>query len=329
MKKYDFHTHFIPRAYLDFLATRNEEPYFRQDEAGRSFVIIKGVKFGPITEVFYDAEKRLAAMAKVNLEIVPVLTTSIQGIEYLDTEGNLKLARLVNDALAKVVKDYPGRFLAFGIVPFSAGTKALPEMDRLVNELGLKGIIAFTNVNGQPLDAPQFHPIYEKAQQLRMPIILHPTIPVGHEVMKEYRLVALVGFEGELTLCVARLIYSGILERYPDLKFIVSHLGGTYPFIAERIDRGYRDPESRKHITHPPSFYFKKMYFDTVSFFPPALKCTLAVVGPDNLVLGSDYPFAIGDLEGCVPSITNLDIPQRDKEKILNGNARRLLGLEA
>lgn len=328
MKKYDLHTHFIPKALLEFLSQRTQEPRFAEESPGQGYIVHGGAKFGPLSPVMYDPELRLKDVDAIDQEMVQVLSVTIPGVDFLDTEGNLKLARLINDGLAEISRRYLNRFLAIGVIPFTAGKAAIFELERLVNEKGLKGIITYTNIEGEPLDSPRFFPIYEKSQELNIPILVHPTVPPSLANMAEYRLVALVGFEHELTLAMARIIYAGLLERFPGLKFVFSHLGGTYPFIADRIDRGWHHYAfCRKNISHPPSWYLKKIYMDTVSFYGPALRCALEVFGPDNLVLGSDHPFPIGDLPGSITSIEALNISTQEKEKILYGNAKNLLGV--
>ena len=123
------------------------------------------------------------------------------------------------------------------------------------------------------------------------------------------------------------LVFDGLLEEHPRLKLIFNHLGGSIPFLADRLERGYRFPEVRKTIPKPPMEYFKRLYWDTVSFYPPAVECAHAFAGADHLVLGSDYPFLSGDLGRAVSSIEETALSPEDKDKILGGTARGLLGL--
>jgi predicted TIM-barrel fold metal-dependent hydrolase len=152
------------------------------------------------------------------------------------------MARVINDGLAEVVRRHPRHFQALAMLPLIDTKLALRELERAIFELGLKGICMLTNVAGHTSDAGFLLPVYERAQALGVPIFIHPTTPVGGQVMKEWRLAIILGFEFDIMLSATRLAYSGILERYPELNFVIAHLGAGLPFLAGRIDRGYRDP---------------------------------------------------------------------------------------
>jgi aminocarboxymuconate-semialdehyde decarboxylase len=145
--------------------------------------------------------------------------------------------------------------------------------------------------------------------------------------MQEWRLAIILGFEFDVVLSATRLAYSGILERFPELNFVISHLGAGIPFLAGRIDRGYHDPTCGIKTKKPTSAYLKELYCDTVSFYQPALKMAYEFYGPERMVLGSDFPLIIGDLPGAVPSIEAMNISEQEKEKILGENVIRLLHL--
>lgn len=159
-------------------------------------------------------------------------------------------------------------------------------------------------------------------------VFLHPMEPLAVAHMKDFALGPLVGFVADTTLIVASMIFSGFLERYPKVRLILPHLGGTLPYLAGRLDIGYRAyPECRANIPHPPSHYLPRMYYDTVSFHLPALECAIATAGADRLVLGTDYPHVIGDMEKAVASIQALPIGEAGKAAILGGTAAGLFGL--
>jgi aminocarboxymuconate-semialdehyde decarboxylase len=145
--------------------------------------------------------------------------------------------------------------------------------------------------------------------------------------MKEWRLAIILGFEFDIMLSATRLAHSGILERFPELNFVIAHLGAGIPFLAGRIDRGYSDPMCGVKTKRPTSEYLKDLHTDAVSFYQPALRMAYEFFGPDRIVMGSDFPLPIGDLEAAVPSIEEMDIPAEEKEKILGKNVQRLLKL--
>jgi aminocarboxymuconate-semialdehyde decarboxylase len=157
---------------------------------------------------------------------------------------------------------------------------------------------------------------------------IHPTSPVGVEAMTEYWLMPLVGFTFDTTLAAAKLAFSGVAEEFPRIRWVLSHLGGAIPYLAERLDRGYAAfRECREHISKPPSAYLKDFYYDTVNFDPAALRLALTFAGPGRLMAGSDYPHQIGSLEKMVSSLERLDVPAEDRAAIMWGNAARLLGI--
>jgi aminocarboxymuconate-semialdehyde decarboxylase len=136
----------------------------------------------------------------------------------------------------------------------------------------------------------------------------------------------MIGFEMELCVAAVRLIMGGVMDKFPKLKFIISHLGGAIPYLAERIQNCYEAyPECQENVSGPAKDYLKRLYYDTVSFFEPALMCAYALVGPEHMVLGSDYPHVIGDIQEAITSIQGLDIPEEEKEMIYSGNILKMM----
>ena len=201
------------------------------------------------------------------------------------------------------------------------------ELRRAVRELGFRGAMLFSNVNGVALSDAWFRPLYEAADELEAVLHIHPTSPVGVAAMTDYWLMPLVGFPMDTTLAAAGLVFAGVVERFPRIRWVLSHLGGAIPYVAERLDRGFRAfAECRAHIARPPSEYLKGFYFDTVNFDPGALRLALAFAGPDHLLAGSDYPHQIGSIPAMLESVRGLGLAPRDRDLVLGGNAVRLLG---
>ena len=188
----------------------------------------------------------------------------------------------------------------------------------------------FGNVNGIPLADQRFWPVYEVANHHGAVIYIHPTYPLGVEAMTDYMLMPMVGFLFDTTLAAAHLVLAGIPERFPRIRWVLAHLGGTIPFLMERLDRCFHAyPVSRTHISKPPSEYLKTFYYDTVNFDSHALRYTLEKVGPSQLLAGSDYPHLIGSLQKMKESIVSLGLNPEDEARVLGGNALRLLGIGA
>jgi aminocarboxymuconate-semialdehyde decarboxylase len=187
----------------------------------------------------------------------------------------------------------------------------------------------FSNVNGVGLDDERFWPVYEAANDRNGLLMIHPTYPVGVESMTEYWLMPLNGFLFDTTLAASKLVFSGVAKRYPRIRWILGHLGGTIPYLAERLDRGYRAfAECWKHIDEPPTAYLKRhFYYDTVNFSQGPLKLAIDFAGADHIVAGSDYPHQIGSIPLMLEAVRALPITETEREGILGGNAKRLLGI--
>jgi aminocarboxymuconate-semialdehyde decarboxylase len=324
----DFHCHFYPEEYLKKLEASKGDVRIEKNEKGEKIILSMGAKAGPVTEDFFDIEVRLDKIKQNRIDM-QVLTTPHPGIDRFSPDESAEMARIINDGLSQVAKKYPTNFQALAMLPLIDTKLALKELDRAIFDLGLKGLCMLTNVAGQTSDSDFLLPVYERAQALGVPIFIHPTTPVGAQVMREWRLAIILGFEFDIMLSATRLAYSGILERFPELKFVIAHLGAGIPFLAGRIDRGYYDPMCGVKTKKPTSEYLKDLHTDAVCFYKPTLMMAYDFFGADRIVMGSDFPLPIGDLEAAVPSIEQMDISGDEKEKILGKNVQRLLKLDA
>jgi len=323
--KIDFHNHFYPTEYLKKLEQWGRRYEFVRDATGLKIVKEKGARFLSLTPQHQNPEQRIVDMDRIGIDL-QVLTLSNPNVYFSTRKRNLTLSKIANDHFADLCQKYPRRFVGFASAPLGHPEDAINELHRSVNDLGLKGVVLGSNVNGQHLHSKEFWPFYEEVHRLALPIFIHPMVPPYTESMVEFSLVPLVGFLMDTTLSVAKMVYSGLFEKYPNLTLILPHLGGVLPFLFERLDNGYRAyGECREHITNPPSKYLKQFYYDTVSFHRPALICTHDSVGADHMVLGSDYPHVIGDLPKSVSAIADLDISESDKSKIFGENGKKIL----
>ncbi|OGP25601.1 MAG: hypothetical protein A2038_06045 [Deltaproteobacteria bacterium GWA2_57_13] len=322
----DFHAHLYPEEYLKKLEASKGDVRIEKNERGERIILSMGAKAGPVTEDFFDAEVRLDRIKKNNVDM-QILSTPHPGVDRFSPAESAEMCKIINDGLSRVVKKHPDHFQALAMLPLIDTKLALKELDRAVLDLGLKGMCMLTNVAGKTSDSDFLLPVYERAQSLGIPIFIHPTTPLGAQVMQEWRLAVILGFEFDIMLSATRLAYAGVIERFPELHFVISHLGAGIPFVAGRIDRGYDDPTCGIKTERRTSEYLKELYCDTVSFYKPALMMAYHFYGADRMVLGSDFPLLIGDLPGAVPSIEDMDISKEEKAKILGGNVKRLLKL--
>lgn len=322
----DFHSHFFPQRYLTALGRKNASIVFEQNGDGSGY--LRSANFRTeIATGHHDVAERVAAMDAVGID-VQCLTPTIPGVHTENAALGYYLAQQFNDGLAEAVAAYPDRFAAIAILPLQDPVTSVIELERAVTQLGLNGAALFTNINGQPLDDPAFLPLYAKATELDVPLWMHPTTPSELGLMADYKLVITTGFMFETTVAVSRLIFSGILEQFPRLKLVVSQMGGTLPFLAERIERGYQTYDiCRANISRSPTEQLKRLYYDTTPGTPAAIAFTANFAGVDRLMMGSDYPQGFGSLAGTLSTIRQLDLSDEAKAKIMGGTARSLLKL--
>ena len=322
----DVHNHFYPQAYLEYLTKKSGYARIERDSKGRLLIYYEG-DYNIVVEPHINIEERLKIMDHCGVQM-QVLTLTTPSVERETPPKGVKLASLTNDGFSQIIDKYPKRFQAFAALPLQSPTSAADELERAVTELGLRGGTLMTNVNGKPLDLIEFLPIYEKAVKLDVPLFIHPTSPMNTKAMESYRLVPLLGFGIDTSISVLRLVFAGVLKRLPRLKLIASHLGGVYPYLRGRIETGFKAyPECKAYIHDPPSTYLKKIWIDSIIYDQDILISTLAYVGVEKVVLGSDHPHQIGDMVHAIERIRKLDIPEEDKEKILWKNASNLLKL--
>ena len=322
----DVHNHFYPSSYLKELKKGEGAAKVTEDSKG-DFILTYAGDYNVIVPGHRDIEFRLAELDRIGIK-TQILSLTTPGVHIEERERGIRLAKMVNDDFAEIAGKYPGRFYGFAALPLQDPKAAAMELRRAVKELHFKGGTLFTNINGQTLDDPSFQCVFEEARELDVPLFIHPTTPSPADAFLDYRLAALVGFGMDTTLTVARLIFSGLLDRVTGLKLIASHLGGCLPFLAERFDRGYSVyPECQKPLKMPTSYLKESVYFDCVLFEPLAVEFALKLFGSDHFLAGSDYPHQVGDLEKCVGVIRELDMSPEIKEKILHLNAEKLFKL--
>ncbi|MFC2022133.1 amidohydrolase family protein [Chloroflexota bacterium] len=319
--KIDLHAHFIPRDCFDMVGKKGHKHGLTmgKDASGQDVLMLGNMSAGSIAALC-DQERRIQNMDKIGLDIqaISILPPSI--FYDIDSEDGLSFCQRQNNAIAEVVRAYPDRFVGMATVPMQDMSKAVPELERAVRKLGLKAVEILSNINGKNLDEPEFWPFYQKAQDLDIPIYIHPStgrLNAGADRMQRYFLINLIGNPLDTTLAIASIIFGGVLESFPRLRFLLSHAGGYAPFIRGRWEQGYQFIEACHSIPKPPSEYLKLMYFDTVIHFGPALAYLVDTVGADKVVLGSDYPASMGVFDPVNHVRNAAGISAASKEKIL------------
>ena len=322
----DVHNHFYPPEYLDALRKGPTAAKVWTDAEGNPVIGYPG-DYNVVVRGHRDIAYRAEVLAKEGVD-TQVVSFTTPGTHIEPPAQAVALAQLVNDAFAAVVQTRAPRFAALATLPLNDPEASARELERVMGDLKLKGAMLFSNVNGVALADERFRPLYEVANERGAVLHIHPTNPVGVEAMTEYWLMPLVGFLFDTTLAAAKLVFSGVVERFPRIRWVLGHLGGAIPYLAERLNRGYEAfPECRKHIRRPPTEYLKAFYYDTVNFDPKALKLAVEFAGASQILAGSDYPHRIGSIATMKESLERLDVSEADRRAILGGNAARLLGL--
>ena len=320
----DFHNHFYPQEYLEAIQKGQSFIKVTFDADNNPLLHYPG-DYNILVPSHRDINFREKAIKDAGVD-KQILTFTTPGTQIETPERSVELARMVNDGFAKIIKKHGEQFDVLATLPMNAPDASVVELERVFKDLGFKGVMLFSNINGTALSDQRFWPLYEKANDLRAVFYIHPNFPVGVEAMTDYWLMPLIGFTFDTTLAAAKLVFSGVAEKFPKIRWVLAHLGGAIPYLAERLDRGYfAFKDCRENIDKPPSEYLKDFYYDTVNFDLKALQLAIDFSGAGHLVAGSDYPHQIGSLEKMVDSIDKLNISSKEKEAIYGENSSKLL----
>ncbi|MGE5818509.1 MAG: amidohydrolase family protein [Deltaproteobacteria bacterium] len=323
----DIHAHFVPEEYLRVIEAEGE-PYGLRVRQGRDgpLIMIGQIPIGPITAHYHNLDLRLKAM---DAERVAVHALSLMPPMVYWAQGPLgsQLARLVNNAMAEASRLHPDRFVALATLPLQDPEAAVTEVGRAVRELGCRGIYLGTNIHGKELTEPSFLPVFDRIHELRVPIFLHPISVIGAQRLTHYYFHNLLGNPFDTAVAAANLIFSGLLDAFPQLEICLPHAGGALPYVIGRLDHGWEVRQECKALKKPPSSYLRRFTYDTISHAPDALRYLIDLVGVDRVMMGSDYCFDMG-YEHPIEVIGGLKLNRNDQEKILGGNAKRLLRIK-
>jgi aminocarboxymuconate-semialdehyde decarboxylase len=332
MWKIDLHTHILPPHWPDLRRRYGYDGFVQLEHngAGCARMLIDGRHFRDVQPDCWDPEVRLAACDQHRVRVQVLSTVPVMFSYWARPEHTHDLARFLNDHLAEVVGRYPDRFVALGTLPMQAPDLAIAELQRCVRHLGFPGVQIGTNVNGRNLDDPALYPIFEAAERLGACIFVHPWEMLGRERMKKYWLPWLVGMPAETALAICSLMFSGIFERWPNLRWCFAHGGGSFAATLGRIDHGF---EARPDLCavdndKTPRSYLGRFFVDSLVHDAEALRLLLRLLGADRVALGTDYPFPLG--EACPGALIESlpELPKKTRKKLLAGNALDFLGLK-
>jgi predicted TIM-barrel fold metal-dependent hydrolase len=328
--KIDAYAHIAPQKYRETLA-----------KLAPKFCTYMLDPFPPL----YDLDYRFRIMDRYE-GVVQVLTPAWPAVEVAAPDKALELAQMTNDEMANLVAKYPDRFpAAIACLPMNDMDAALKEADRAINDLRFRGVLIYTPINDKPLDSPEFMPLYEKMAYYDLPILIHPVrLPeypdYRTETESKHRAYMTFGWPFETTLAMTRLVFSGIFEKYPNIKFVTHHCGGMVPFLEERIKQFMDVGEMRRReigrgtvMTKTPIDYYKMFYNDTAIYGNTAgLMCGYSFCGADHLLFAVDFPlgcmeYGNRNYRQTLNAIENMQISEEDRKKIYEDNARKLFRL--
>lgn len=323
----DVHTHMLTKSYLDYLQVEGAGTFeFKPSPAGQPTIFREGIPFFTLMEEMFDYDARIRDMDRAGVDLAIVSLTcpnAFFGREAVSTHA----ARLVNDSMAEQQRLRPDRIRWFASIPWQYPAAAIAELDYCIAN-GAIGVFVTANIDNVKLTDPQFAPVWQRIDELKLPVLVHPTTPPGmHEMqLNEYGLIPPVGFMFDTTLAIARMILDGFFDRFPNVKIIAAHGGGTLPYIAGRLDRAHEMlPACSTVIKERPSTYLANIYYDSTVYSQGALDLCVSVGGDGNVMYGSDYPHNLGDMVGCLSRVKALggDLAR----KVGGDNARRVFGL--
>jgi aminocarboxymuconate-semialdehyde decarboxylase len=329
----DLHSHIYLPLYVQMLRERNRIPRIIPAEDGDRLLILPMEGSGreengrKIDASFWDINLKLKYMEAHSINIT-VLSMGNPWLDFLDPQKAVELAYQLNQDLEDVCGRYSNKFYGFGVLPLQDIPGSMKELERIAGFTWIRGAIMGTKGAGQGLDDPTLDPFWERANELGLPLFLHPHYGIAPEHFGNffYSLNFALGFPFETTIAVARLAFCGVLERFRNLKFILAHAGGTLPYLSGRLDSCTKYSPVTSRLEHKPSFYIRRLYYDSLALHEPAVRCAVAYAGPDRLVFGTDHPFR-GDPREIYSSLKDLN--REAREAILNKNATFLLNLES
>lgn len=321
----DFHAYFQPQSFLEHLRRRSQYP--RIEKTAQGEVIWSGPGAARrIRPDQTDISRRVEMLAAAGIDTQILRLQNVSGIDSFEPAEGLAIAQAANDELAEITRRYPGRFIPYAAVPLRDVAAAVVELERAVTHLGHKGVGLSVGVDGKPIDDPRFHPLFECADRLGVPVLILPNHPslVDASIQPYNWLTGAFGFQVDVSLVALRLLSGGVLDRHPHLRVILANLGGVFPFILERLDLYWeRVHAAERPLPVRPRDALRRFFLETASAHPAAIRMTAEVIGVDRLLFGSDYPSF--DFGRAVEAVRGCGLPPADIDAIFGGNARALI----
>lgn len=329
MKAIDVHHHYVPRELIEETKRHGKALGVEVSEVRGSYALsFAGSKPHRLQPPIFDVERHINVMDQGQVGMA-TLEANTNSLGYsLNGEQGEGWCKLYNDCVNELVKQRPDRFVGMATVPLQDPARAAKVLEHAILNLHFGGALIGTNVNGRYYNIKDFDPFWAKAEALDILVVMHPEHIAGAERMTEYGLNSVCGNPADSTLSLGYMLYSGLFDRFPKLKICALHGGGFLPYHLGRFDKEFETGKGVRPAaaTKPPSAYLKNLYFDTLVYDMDTLEYLKAKVGAERLLLGTDYPYTLGDWTG-VEKIRALNCSEAEKALILEGTARRLLKL--
>ncbi len=330
----DAHAHFYPERFLDLIEGQGDKHPIevrREGAGGERKLFVAGREFFSFSPDFFDLDSRLEQMAVSDVDM-QVISLGPPMVYWAESALGAELCRVFNDEMAQIVRRYPDRFVALAAVPLQDVGAAVSELERAARDLDVRGAMIPTAIGMKDLDSPEFIPFYEAAERMELPLFMHPMPRPGPEGLRlrDYRLDVTVGFVMDTTLAAARLVLSGIIPRLPGLNVMLSHLGGTVPFLWGRLSEGFRMFAGDWEWGEPRD-YFGRYHIDAIAYRPEPLEYAVGLLGAEKILYGSDDPFfgAENMRQSADTILASQEFDEETKEQIFSKNAARLFRIDS